>query len=279
MNSLLPGAELTTSQFASISQLVKELCGINLHQGKMMLVKARLSKRLRQLGLTSFGQYMDRIRDDANGGEVRAMLEALSTNLTYFFREEHHFQVLRRTAIPAMLARHKRDRRVRLWSAGCSSGEEAYSIAMTLHEVMGGCPGWDVGILGTDLSTQVLRMAMEALYTPDRLRQMGPSAILEHFTAHDCGGVRRYRLKEPLRRLVTFARLNLMDAWPMTGTFDVIFCRNVMIYFDKATQQRLIQRFWNQLCDGGLLFIGHSESLAGIEHRFGYVEPTVYQKR
>jgi len=271
-------AELTPSQFRSISELVKRQCGINLHDGKVALVKARLSKRLRALGLTDFGAYMDHVQGDATGSELVAMFDALSTNLTHFFREPRHFEMLRERVIPAMLERHQKDRRLRIWSAGCSSGEEPYSVAITLHDVLGGLGGWDVGILGTDLSVRMLNIAQRGVYPPDRLQTVGPRLLLDHFTCELDRGRQTHRVKEPLRRAVQFARLNLMDPWPMKGQFDAIFCRNVMIYFDKASQGELIERFWQQLAPGGTLFIGHSESLAGVRHRFRYVQPTVYEK-
>jgi len=278
MQTTLSAAELTTTQFQSISNLVKGLCGINLHNGKMALVKARLNKRLRVLGLKDFGQYLDRVRDDADGSETRVMLDALSTNLTYFFREPRHFEIFKSSVVPALRARHKQDRRLRIWSAGCSSGEEPYSIAMILKEAVDDLPLWDVGILATDISLQMLRIAITGIYNPERLRQAPSRVIMDNFTCISEPGQGGYRINDSLRRLVHFARLNLMDPWPMKGPFDAIFCRNVMIYFDKPTQQRLIERFWRQLAPGGTLFIGHSESLAGVRHKFKYVQPTVYEK-
>ena len=274
--ALTAGIELTDPQFSSISRLVKGMAGINLHDGKRMLVKARLNKRLRALGMRSFDQYVDRLRADVDGSETRAMLDALSPNLTFFFREPRHFQLLAEHVVPAMLERHRTDRRLRLWSAGCSSGEEPYSIAMTLRKAIPDAAFWDIGILATDISTRVLQVAARGVYGSERLRKVHSEHVRENFHGEDTGG---YRVKESLRRMVTFARLNLMDAWPMRGKFDTIFCRNVMIYFDKPTQEALVDRFWNQLAPGGVLFVGHSESLAGIRHRFEHVQPTMYQRR
>jgi chemotaxis protein methyltransferase CheR len=276
--SLFQTAELTDAQFAAISETVRQLCGIHLHEGKMALVKARLNKRLRALGLTGYGQYVERIRQDVGGSEAAAMLDALSTNHTFFFREPQHFEALRRSVVPAMLARHRGDRRLRLWSAGCSSGEEPYSMAITLKETVADLQRWDVGILATDLSHRVLHAAQEGIYAEDRLRETPSKQVMEHFTCLADRPQRRYRVSDALRKMVHFAHLNLVDPWPMKGLFDVIFCRNVMIYFDKPTQQRLIDRFWGQLAQGGTLFIGHSESLAGVRHRFRYIRPTVYEK-
>ena len=270
--------ELTERQFNHISSLVKDLCGINLHDGKKELVKARLAKRLRELKMGSYREYVEFVSTDAGSAEVLSMLDALSTNLTFFFREQSHFDLLTQQAGPEMLARHDRDRAIRIWSAGCSSGEEPYSIAVVMNQLAPAAAGWDVRILATDLSRRMLEIARRGVYARERFRDTWPRTIAENFTCIQGCQPRQYRVNEPLRRMVTFARLNLMDSWPMQGPFDVIFCRNVMIYFDKATQNRLVDRYWQILAPGGLLFIGHSESLSGVTHRFRYVQPTVYRK-
>jgi len=270
--------DLTDQQFRTISGLVKCLCGINLHEGKRALVRARLAKRLRVLGLRDFGQYIDRVLQDTDGGETLTMLDAISTNLTYFFREPAHFEILAKNVVPAVRARGGSRRKIRIWSAGCSSGEEPYSIAVTLRQAMPDVALWDVGILATDLSAPMLRSAMRGVYGPSRLRDVPPEVLAEHFTPAGAKyGPGQYRVKDAVRRMVHFARLNLMEPWPMSGPFDAIFCRNVMIYFDKATQQRLVERFCRHLVPGGLLMIGHSESLTGVRHGLRYVRPSVYQ--
>lgn len=270
--------QLTEMEFNRISELVKELCGINLHDGKKELVKARLGKRLGLLGMASFDDYFHHVNSDAGAGELVAMLDALSTNLTYFFREPAHFDLLRNEILP-QLARTRRDeRRLRIWSAGCSSGEEPYSIAVTAATVLGDLKCWDAKILATDLSTRVLDVARRGVYGPERFRESPPCTLGDYFDILPGSGRTIYSVKPALRRLVSFARLNFMESWPMRGPFDVIFCRNVMIYFDKPTQERLVGRFWDILAPGGTLFIGHSESLSGVEHRFHYAQPTVYRK-
>ncbi len=270
--------ELTESQFVAIGDMVRELCGINLHQGKKALVRARLSRRLRLLGLRDFGRYISLVRNDATGQEANQMLEALCTNLTYFFREPPHFQLLQDQVVSAIRRRHSHDRRIRIWSAGCSTGEEPYSIAMTLREAMDDIHLWDVGILATDLSRRVIRIARDAVYDTGRLRKTPKPMIRDNFTMQREAAQCSYRVKDHIREMVHFACLNLMSPWPMKGQFDVIFCRNVMIYFDQTIQAQLIRRFWNQLAPGGMLFVGHSESLTGIDHEFRYVQPTVYEK-
>jgi chemotaxis protein methyltransferase CheR len=275
--TIMDRAEITEAQFESISRTVRELCGINLHTGKKELVKARLGKRLRALGLADFGQYLDHVARDASGDELALMLDLLSTNLTYFFREPQHLAYLRADVLPEVLSRHQTDRRLRIWSAGCSSGEEPYSIAITLAETMPDLDRWDVAILATDLSSRVLRAAREGVYSRERMRQ-SPAGAMGKYLLSVPGERDAFRVRDDLRAMVQFARLNLMAGWPMKGPFDVIFCRNVMIYFDKPTQARLVERFWEILSPGGTLFIGHSESLAGVRHRFQYVHPTVYRK-
>ena len=270
----LLSAELTEAQFNAISSLVKSLAGINLTEAKKELVRARLTKRLRKLGLATFDDYVEYLQNDTTGAELVAMLDVLSTNTTYFFREAKHFEWLRQEVLPRLAAR----RRVRIWSAGCSSGEEPYSIAIVLLEAIPDLADWDAAILATDLSTEVLARARQGIYPASRLREVPPMLLGRHFTLVATKPERTYRVNDPVRRLVHFARLNLMGQWPMKGPFDVIFCRNVMIYFDRPTRQDLIARFYSILAPGGILFIGHSESLTGIDHSFRYVLPTVYRK-
>jgi len=271
-------AELTEAQFNKISALVKNLCGLNLHNGKKELVKARLARRLRKLGLRNFREYMSYLADDTTGGELTAMLNALTTNLTRFYREAKHFDYLRSAVLPALQRDNREKRKIRIWSAGCSSGEEAYSIAMCLCEEIPDSERSGAKVLATDLATDMLEGAREGVYVPARLKELPPRLLAKYLVPVKTESERRYRVADPVRRLVSFARLNLVDPWPMKGPFHVIFCRNVMIYFDKPTQGELVDRFWEILSPGGTLFIGHSESLAGIRHGFRYVQPTVYEK-
>lgn len=271
-------ASLTEAQFNEISAFVKGLCGINLHDGKKELVKARLNKRIRKLGMTCFEQYMQYVREDATGNELVAMLDALSTNLTYFYREGKHFEFFAKTALPELRVRNAAARRLRLWSAGCSSGEEPYTLSMVLHEEMPALGNWDVRILATDISTKVLGIAREGLYEKTRMRDMPASFLSKYFDRLGDRARPWYAVKPSVRKLVSFARLNLMEDWPMKGPFDVIFCRNVMIYFDKPTQDKLIERFWRLLAHKGWLLMGHSESLTGNRERFRYIQPATYQK-
>lgn len=279
MTKPIIGADLTDAQFEKISQLVRRLCGINLHTGKRQLVKARLNKRLRTLGLRDFGAYLSVLEKDASGNELVTMLDALSTNLTSFFRESAHFDYVRREVLPEIL-RLSCNRRLRVWSAGCSTGEEPYTIGVTLHEAIPNPDLWDIKILATDLSTQVLARAASGIYRPERLKDVSPALVRKYFHSirNPEDGSPAYQVEEPLRRLVTFARLNLMETWPMKGPFDIIFCRNVMIYFEKPIQEKLVNRYYDLLGPGGYMFLGHSESLTGTSHKFKYLQPTVYRK-
>ncbi len=269
--------ELAENQLEKISELVKSLSGINLHDGKKELIKARLGKRLRKLEMHSFDQYIDYLADDSSGTELTAMLDAISTNLTSFFREHDHFEYVAKEVLTKLVAAGQR--RLKIWSAGCSTGEEPYSIAITACEKIPDLANWDARILATDLSTNVLRQAMEACYPAKRLESMLPQLRNKYFVPEQSGGERSYRVSDRIRRLVTFAHLNLMGNWPMRGPFNVIFCRNVMIYFDKPTRNKLVRRFFDLLAPGGTLLIGHSESLTGIQHKFKYVRPTIYTKQ
>jgi chemotaxis protein methyltransferase CheR len=201
------------------------------------------------------------------------MMDVLTTNKTSFLREPKHFDYLCGHIVPGL-----KNRKIRIWSAGCSSGEEPYSVAILLNETIQDLSRWDISILATDLSSRMLDHARRGTYDGDHLREVPPMLISKYFTCVETNPVRRYRVIESLRRLVRFARLNLMGEWPMKGPFDVIFCRNVMIYFDKPSQERLIDRFWGLLRPEGVLFIGHAESLAGSHHKFRYVQPAVYVK-
>ena len=272
----LKSFDLTDAQFDEISEMVRELCGINLHNGKRELVKARLSKRLRALGLTDFQQYMKYVRGDAN--ELIVMLDELSTNLTSFFREPGHFEHLARHVLFRAARRGDPKPRLRIWSAGCSSGEEPYSVAIAVLEALPDPPAWDVRVLATDISTRMLEAARNGTYSVKRIESVPGGMRGRYLECVQARPQRMYRVKDSVRDLVTFARLNLMGPWPMKGPFDAIFCRNVMIYFDKPTQQRLIDRFDDLLAPGGTLYLGHSESLTGVRHRFQYVQPTVYEK-
>lgn len=266
--------ELTEEDFSQIKRLLYEVCGIDLREGKEGLVKARLGKRLRALGMDTFDAYLDYVQKDETQEELSLLVDFMTTNKTSFFREAQHFEYLRQHLLPQWQER----RRLRFWSAACSSGEEPFTLAMVLREGMPDFEQRDVRILATDISTRVLAIGRAGVYDQEQLEAVPAPLRQKYFTCVEIGPPRRYQIADSLKQRVHFARLNLMDPWPMQGPFDAIFCRNAMIYFDKQTKAELIERFYQLLTPGGYLFIGHSESLTGFAHSFHYVQPALYRR-
>jgi chemotaxis protein methyltransferase CheR len=266
-------ADLSEKEFRQVSQIVHSISGIHLKNGKEALVRARLMKRLRALRMKSFTEYIRFINTDDGREEIGLLIDAMTTNKTGFFREADHFSFLCDTILPGM-----NGRKMRFWTAACSSGEEPFSLSMLLHENIPDMRSKDILILATDISLRMLEMARAGIYREDRVREL-PSAFLKKYFVRVQGDQPpAYRLTDEVKATVRLAWLNLMDPWPMKGLFNVIFCRNVMIYFDRPTQQSLISRFWNLLEPGGYLFVGHSEGLSAIKHEFHYVKPAIYKK-
>jgi chemotaxis protein methyltransferase CheR len=265
--------DLNQAQFKKISTIVHRSCGIDLGKGKKALVRARLTKRLRALCMQDFEDYLNYINSKKGAAELCCMIDAITTNKTGFFREMGHFNFLR-DRILADVA----DKRIRYWSAACSSGEEPFSLAILLREHIRDIDTRDCLILATDISAQMIEKARNALYSKGRLRDLPRMLVKKNFHEVDAGAVKNYKVKDEVRAMVRFARLNLIDPWPMKGPFNIIFCRNVMIYFDKSTQHKLVDRFWELLEPGGYLFVGHSECLSAVPHRFTYVRPAIYRK-
>jgi chemotaxis protein methyltransferase CheR len=271
--------ELNQADFEKFSRLVYEQSGISLHDGKKELIKARLSKRVRQGRFKSFRDYYQYVVQDDSGEELVLLLDSISTNLTSFFRERSHFEYLSNELLPRWkTARKGSAPQIRVWSAGCSSGEEVYSISITLLEGLEHPETWKIKILATDLSTKVLKKAMAGIYEQDRIRNIPAPLIKKYFLKGDHQWREYVKVKNRIRDPVEFKRFNLMDPFPFQEPFDCIFCRNVMIYFDKKTQEDLINRFYRCLAPEGVLFIGHSESLTGIPHSFKYIKPAIYKK-
>jgi chemotaxis protein methyltransferase CheR len=266
----------TTEDFNDIRARVFAHTGISLADHKRELVYGRLAKRLRALRLSSFADYCRHL--DANEEELLELINAITTNLTSFFREPYHFDYLRETILPELLERNAGRRRIRIWSAGCSTGEEPYSIAMTVREVLPESRDWDVRVLATDIDSNVLAHAQAGIYREDRAAQIPPGLLRRFFRKGVGAAAGSVRAIDELRDLIAFRRLNLMEEWPMKGPFDVIFCRNVVIYFDKDTQRRLIGRYADLLAQGGHLFVGHSETLFKVSDRFQLVGRTIYRK-
>ena len=266
---------LTAEDFGFLARLVHENTGIVLSEHKANMVYSRLARRLRELHLTSFQAYCARLRGPQGEEELGALINAITTNLTRFFREGHHFEHLARQVLPRF-AEAPRGTRLRLWSAGCSSGEEPYSIAMTMGECLPQLERLDARILATDLDTGMVARASAALYPASSLQDLDQARRERWFkpAANQAG----FLVDPALRARVTFKKLNLLDAWPMQGLFDAIFCRNVMIYFDGPTKDELIERFADCLKPGGWLYIGHSETILDQRRIFVPAGRTIYRK-
>ena len=265
--------ELTDKQFERVRRLIYKLSGISLKEGKEALVRARLMKRLRALDMSGFEEYLNFVESRKGFNELGLMVDVMTTNKTGFFREEEHFNYL-----GEMIMQGLKNRKMRFWTAACSSGEEPYSLGISLREEISDIDLMDIKILATDISTSMLEKARKAVYREEEIARLPPGLLHKYFTRARNISPNVYQVKDCVRKMVKVARLNLMDSWPMTGPFDVIFCRNVMIYFDRQTQQELINRFWKLLRTGGHLFVGHSEGLSAISHKFHYVRPAVYRK-
>jgi len=262
--------------FQALRTLVHKHTGISLSEAKRELVYGRLSRRLRVLGLESFRDYRQLLANP-DGHELVDFCNAITTNLTSFFRESHHFEHLA-AHILKPLAAEPIGRRLRIWSAGCSSGEEPYSTAMTIHESV---PDWqrrDIRILATDLDSDVLSRGQRGIYAEDRLKGMARKRVDTFFRERRESGVTRYAVTPELAQLITFKQLNLMNELPMRGPFDVIFCRNVVIYFDKDTQRALFRRFALLQRPGDLLFLGHSESMFKVSNDYTLIGRTIYKR-
>jgi chemotaxis protein methyltransferase CheR len=260
--------------FQAFQEIAYAKAGILLRQGKAALVQARLAKRLRELGLGSEREYLDRLRSDDGGDEIVLFLDAISTNFTKFFREPDHFESL---AEHVRALRAAGQRRFRFWSAACSSGEEPYTAAMVLDPLL---EGSDWKILATDISTRVLSRAADAIYSDEEIEPV-PGALRSRFllAASPGGdGAARWEVKARLRERVTFRRLNLAARpYPMSGPLDAVFCRNVMIYFDRPIREGLVREFERLLRPGSPLFVGHSETLNGIATHLRSERPSVYR--
>ncbi len=266
-------------EFEHVRRLIYEHAGIALSSCKRPLVQARLGRRMRALGIGSLADYLRHLEADMSGEELRQFINALTTNKTDFMREVHHFHHLREQWAPAVRARAASGgRKLRLWSAACSTGEEPYSIAMTVVDALG--PGWDIRILASDIDTNVLETAAEGIYTLEQVSPIPREMLARHFLRGTGARAGLVRVRDTLRSLVAFRRVNLLgDVDPPSKRFDVIFCRNVLIYFDRPTQQRVIARLVSALRDNGLLFLGHSESAAGLVDGLRPVGNTIYATR
>lgn len=268
---------MTDRDFDTIKHLAKLRSGIELGEHKKEMIYSRIVRRIRALNLGDFKSYLDYLERHPEA-ELTNFINAITTNLTSFFREAHHFDFLRQTVLPELQRKKKAQQRIRIWSAGCSTGEEPYSIAMTLHGALERAR-WDAKILATDLDTNVLSHGRRGIYSKERIGNMDAQLVRKYFNDPRGGGNDEVlEARESIRSLITFNHLNLLGDWPMKGRFDVIFCRNVVIYFSKETQRELFDRYADILEPDGYLFIGHSESLHGVSKRFESVGRTIYRK-
>ncbi len=269
---------LSRRDLNEIAAMIYSDAGISLNESKASLVYSRLSKHIRNLGLSGFRAYCSLVASPEGAQERREMLSHLTTNFTRFFRENHHFEHLRDEVLPGLIARAKAGGRVRIWSAASSDGQEPYSIALTVFQAFPNVLDYDFKILATDIDPKILAIARQGAYDEQALETVSPAMRKQWFKEVEIAGRRKFQVDDRLKRLITYNELNLMAQWPFKGKFDVIFCRNVVIYFDEPTQQRIWSRFAGLLPEGGHLYIGHSERVSGdSKNHFDNIGITTYR--
>lgn len=270
---------ISNDEFARLRDLIHQRFGINLTEQKRSLLVGRLQKLMRSLGLATFSQYYDYLKNDTTEAALGELVDLISTNHTYFNREKDHFDYFSQTALPAVIEKLKRENRkdLRIWCAGCSSGEEPYTLLMLMMEYLGSeYASWDAGILATDISDRALTIARRGAYATDRVMQLPESLRRKYFTSAGAGEM---QVIDKVKREATFRRFNLMNTtFPFKKPFQMIFCRNVMIYFDQETREALVNRYHKATEPGGYLFIGHSETLGRSQTLYKYIKPALYQK-
>ena len=268
--------ELKDREFNQIRSYIKEHYGISLGDEKKTLVFSRLRPLLKQKGFADFSEYLDYLTRDKTGEAAVVFINRLTTNHTFFMREPEHFDYLKKTALPWVEEKFGKERDLRLWCAACSSGEEAYTLQMIVSEYFENKQGWNTEILATDISERVLQQATLGIYSNESLKTMPDTWLKKHFKRYDDENM---MVEDEIKKLITYRKFNLMEEkLPFKKNFQVIFCRNVMIYFDNNTREALVNRFYNVLEKDGYLFIGHSESLSNVKSNFKYVMPAVYKK-
>jgi len=265
----------TKEDFDFLRKISNDHSGILVPDDKFDMFYSRLSKRVRMRGLANFKEYCQYLKNNPEL-EFNEFINAVTTNLTSFFREKHHFEYLKNTVIPEVLKRNSTKKTIRVWSAGCSTGEEPYSIAMTLLENVPS--NWDIKILATDLDTNVLQTAATGIYTSDRVEGLPKEITNKWFKKGTGNNSVKVKVDSRIQALIQFKQLNLMGDWPIKNNFDFIFCRNVLIYFDRDTKELLAQRYGRLLSIGSHLLIGHSESLNQLDTCFDLIGNTIYKK-
>ena len=268
--------ELTDKEFKLISDFIRENYGINMGEEKRTLIYSRLRSLLRQKGFDDFGSYFTYLRNDKTGEAAAVFVNKITTNHTFFMREPDHFDFLTKIALPWVEQRFGANKDLRLWCAACSSGEEAYTLQMIVQEYFQTKPGWNLEILATDISEKVLHQATVGIYSKDSIHSIPEAWQRRYFNKYDDDNV---IVSNELKKQITFRKFNLMQAHlPFKKKFQIIFCRNVMIYFDNETRAALINRLYSAMEHNGYFFIGHSESLSNVKSPFNYVKPAVYRK-
>ena len=265
--------------FKAISSIAYKEAGLVFLQEKAPLVQSRINRRLRQLKIKSFSKYIEFVESQQGLAERRVMISSLTTNVSNFFREPHHFDILRKDILPDLLTRARAGGRIRLWSAGCSTGQEPYSIAMTLLDMAPDAPELDIKILATDIDPNVILTAKKGEYDDRSVQGINETLQKKYLEVVRSGTKSNFNISAPVRDLVSFRELNLLSQWPISGAFDVIFCRNVVIYFDEVTRMSLWPRFEAVTLRGGWLFVGHSERLSDqLDTEFIVAGPTAYRR-
>ncbi len=257
-----PKPKLDDSAFKRIAGIALQDAGLDIAASKMAMVHTRLARRLRMLNLESYDAYCSLIESAEGQAERRELISALTTNVSHFFREDHHFDRLVDEVLPILRQKLDDGGRVRIWSAGCSNGQEPYSIAMTILDNMDLPEGADLRILATDIDPKVIAFARKGEYDERMISGVSPTLLERYFIPHRKGDTPVWTASPALKRLIAFKELNLLDPWPMQGRFDVVFCRNVVIYFNEETQQKLWKKFSEAMLPGAWLFLGHSERVS-----------------
>lgn len=261
--------------FKNFAEMARKECGLTISPEKSLMVQSRIRPRVRKLGLDGFSQYYDFIQSEQGSKELDHLISALTTNVSYFFREPHHFERLEAT-----LQENKRSKKeYKVWSAGSSNGQEAYSIAMKMHNILGPSATSQVKILATDIDRNVLKFGKSGRYSEEMINGVSQELRERYFTSGSTGGEKFFEARDELKDMISFKLLNLIDKWPMKGPFDAIFCRNVVIYFDDGIRRSLWPRFASLLRPESLLFIGHSERITNPEkYGFELIGPTAYKR-
>ena len=268
--------DITDKEFELIRDYIKQHFGINLGKEKKTLVYSRLRNTLVELNCDDFTQYYNYLINDRTGQAVIRFIDKITTNHTFFMREVDHFDYFRQNVLPYIEQAYSNNKDIRLWCAGCSSGEEAYTLQMLLQDFFASKPGWNLEILATDISTQVLDKAVRGVYSKESVHTLPENWRKKYFKAYDND---HYIILDEVKKNITYRKFNLMsDQFPFKKPLQVIFCRNVMIYFDNETRVKLVEKYYNATAEGGYLFIGHSESLNHTNTKYKYIMPAIYRK-